>query len=271
MVNRLSTLEAAFVAYGVTLTTSVIQELYERFVDLHRQWSGELPSLAVIHGAGFSGKKVTFKAADRKLKKLGFDGVAHVTLFSTFPGIQPQSSGYTVYSNVDTERAKVILAGTTSYLLLDGAMQARVEAIFDLCRARYGYGLTRETDRGGPISFYARGMATYLDKPSLEEEEEQLTTQWWGFYVERQKVYENGELRDLYPWNYLNEKQLAMPIGGTTLRDWIRSDASRGLLEDRGSGLMLWSLTPVQITELRDTVKDAGLLFNWKHYRDRES
>lgn len=49
-------------------------------------------------------------------------------------------------------------------------------------------------------------------------------------------------LRNVFPINLLTAEHLELTIGSASLRDWIRTSASRGSLLPVGEGLFLWSL-----------------------------
>lgn len=75
-----------------------------------------------------------------------------------------------------------------------------------------------------------------------------------------ESVWRDGFLRDVYPWNFLNGAQLAMPVSGLTLERWISQDATKGSLERFSSGLTLWRVAPKRIGAVRAALDQAKLL-----------
>jgi hypothetical protein len=67
-------------------------------------------------------------------------------------------------------------------------------------------------------------------------------------------------MRDVYPWNFLNEGHLKQKVENITLRKWIKAAPDRGTIEKNWGELTLWSLDPEQTPNVRRRLNAAGLL-----------
>jgi hypothetical protein len=85
-----------------------------------------------------------------------------------------------------------------------------------------------------------------------------------GFWMDAvdMRVWEQGKLRDVYPWNFLNEAQLSRPVGGVPFADWIRAAPGRGTLEPFGE-MHFWEVPAEDIRTLRRTLWLEGNIYYW--------
>ncbi len=99
----------------------------------------------------------------------------------------------------------------------------------------------------------------------------------WGRDGLEEKVYRQGILRDVYPWNFLTEGQLfrvltiAEPTTDVgfnglanfeteTLEKWILKDPRHGTLIAIGKGVSLWEVRSSEIAAIRNHLRCAGVI-----------
>ncbi|WP_339749252.1 hypothetical protein [uncultured Rubinisphaera sp.] len=138
------------------------------------------------------------------------------------------------------------------------------------CNPQYAYGFLRERQKG-PY-FYTCGiivgLSSGLGRSNNADEVSRITR--WGNYganaiswaKTNRNAYEIGDLRDLYPWNYLTEPALKRDINGTTLLQWIQASPERGELKPVGNVGFIWRLTDEQIAATRPVMIEADILFD---------
>ncbi|MDR6497819.1 hypothetical protein J2785_000962 [Burkholderia ambifaria] len=76
--------------------------------------------------------------------------------------------------------------------------------------------------------------------------------------------YEAVKLRMIYPLNVLNEKHLGIRVNDLSLREWIRSDSSRGRLKSLPNRMWLWSVKEIDLLEVNNACGEAGILLAWQ-------
>jgi hypothetical protein len=137
------------------------------------------------------------------------------------------------------------------------------QKIVEQLAPEYGIGYRRQ-HRLGP-AFYAVGLVAGLGFSDEQDEEAQAISNWASPGME-EAVYCEGILRDVYPWNFLNEAHLKRAVEGKPLANWIGSDPSRGKLIAFPRGLVLWELEQSQLAKVQQTLKAARMIFDWREY-----
>ena len=120
--------------------------------------------------------------------------------------------------------------------------------------AQYGYAYQRKFSQGP--SFYPYGTIGGNEDIS-DEEESQITK--WGLVYGTPK-YHLGQLRDIYPYNFLSQPHLDNQIGNLSLKAWIDTDPARGKLTQLTDSLWSWHVDPAHIEAVRESLKPTGLL-----------
>jgi hypothetical protein len=80
------------------------------------------------------------------------------------------------------------------------------------------------------------------------------------------QVFREGLLRDVYPWNFLTLPQLTRQVRGIALEQWIQRDARRGKLGLLCDGVSLWEVAEANIPEIRQELRQAHVIFDWRKY-----
>ncbi|WP_240202635.1 hypothetical protein [Burkholderia sp. LMG 13014] len=76
--------------------------------------------------------------------------------------------------------------------------------------------------------------------------------------------YERGKLRMVYPLNVLNEEHVEIRVDDLSLKEWIRSDASRGSLESISNSMWLWSVKETELFGVNNACGESGILLAWQ-------
>ncbi|MBN3842232.1 hypothetical protein [Burkholderia sp. Ac-20349] len=76
--------------------------------------------------------------------------------------------------------------------------------------------------------------------------------------------YERGTLRMVYPLNVLNGEHMEIRVGDLSLKEWIRSDSSRGSLESISNNMWLWSVKETDLPGVNHACGESGILLAWQ-------
>jgi hypothetical protein len=221
--------------------------------------AGYPPEMLSVHGAGFSGKPSGFKRNNAKLERNGFAAVTDFTLFAPLPDAQVPVNDYNVMACYSIAGSFALIAARSTVLPLgDSRTRGIATELVEHISPRYGIGYER-AQRLGPAT-YAIGISQGLGE-SGEEYAEALRISRWGDRAIKERVWRDGILRDVFPWNFINRQQLTMPVGEVPLGVWIGEDAKRGVLEQVSDDLHLWRLAPEQFGSVRAVLVEAKLIF----------
>ena len=129
------------------------------------------------------------------------------------------------------------------------------------CGAAYGIAYRRSRLLGPGYYAFAFVYETPVAPPP-DVDEDHLGA--WLLALEH-ATYEAGELRWVYPLNYVNDAQLAREIEGSTLCDWVAADPARGTLAPSGP-LTEWSVPEQSLAAVRAAAGRAGLTFSRERF-----
>lgn len=265
MSNEISNECSAIAFYGVEQTPEAISSFYGSAVEWF-EGLGLPPDQAAIHGPGHSGKYVSFKHANAKVAKSGFSEIIDVELSSLAQG--GNTHNYLATAFCSSKLRFIYFVARSSFAELShAAMLPIAKRIIACARPKYGMGYRRDF-RLGP-AYYAMGLSHGLgDASSREgtpEREEALRISFWSSAMDAE-IWRRGLLRDVYPWNFLTQTQIEMPIQRVTLQDWIQQDHGRGTLIPLESGVILWDVPEVCIPTLRQQLLKADILLDWRKH-----
>lgn len=122
--------------------------------------------------------------------------------------------------------------------------------------AQYGYAYQRKFSQGP--TFYPYGVHGGNERDS--DEDRKKITKWNHEYRMSDGNYKTGDLRDLYPYNFLSKAHLDRTVLGMPLKAWIEADPSRGTLTKLTDTLWSWHVDPCHIDAVRDALTPTGLL-----------
>lgn len=133
-----------------------------------------------------------------------------------------------------------------------------LRSIVERFQPEYGIGFSRNFYHGPTAYVYGTGC----NETVSAEDAENLRS--WYHYGRDRKVWRHGQIRDVYPWNFLNASQLNAKVGKQSLEEWIKEKSERGTLQPVGAGLTLWDLPEEQIAAMGPVLWDAGVIFDYR-------
>jgi hypothetical protein len=257
---------AVIAFYGLLSEEEAVKDFYHQITT----WFTELkcpPDKLSIHGAGFSGKPVSFSRANAKLQRDGFSNIKGFSTFSLLPDAKiPMNDYFATATYENDSESSYALVGTKSSLanLSSKSMLPIAQNIIHTLKPAYGIGYICE-HKSGP-SLYAIGIGQGGEHLSGKAYEQALHRARWGDLGMIRQVYREGIIRDVYQWNFLTSPQLEAKINGISLQGWIQQDEQRGYLSYLNGGVWLWEVTESNILTVRSSLWNAGIIFNWKNY-----
>lgn len=265
--TNLTTESHVLAFYGIQESLRCLKPVYEAVLNW-LQTHDCPPNRLGVHGKGFSGKLVSFRRTDSRLQKLGFRDIEGISIASAPPEYDSQAIDGRMSADMSIRNEYTILA-------MDASI-GDIEAMWDIARvvvARlgpcYGIGYTLER-RKGPV-FYALGLNYNRSGDKIvtcgPEYEEEVRISSWTDGMD-QRVYREGLLRDVYPWNFLTTPHLTRRVADVSLRTWIEKDSKRGRLSPFEGETSLWSVDEAAIPVLRSELRNAGVIFDARLHAD---
>lgn len=258
---------ASIALYGIDPASESLAGFYHRVLQWFQELSCSTDKMSV-HGPGHSGNTVSFASANAKLKKTGFDGITDVSIFSLAPDARIPMNDYLLTASWSAKYYYACVVSRTSIAPFSrSAMLPFAQKIIQDVKPAYGIGYKRD-HRLGP-AMYAIGICQGLGPggygvglTEAEQAEADSISRWGDGMTAR--VWQDGILRDVYPWNFLTRPQLVRPVGGKSLEQWIGQDGSRGTLSPVAENVLLWEVEEARIPDLRLTLHEAGVIFDWR-------
>lgn len=244
--------------YGCKLASETLEGLYADLV----AWFDSLnahPDRLGVHGAGFSVRGGSFKTNNARLKKCGFSSVTGFDLYHLRTGGDVELWDWLVAANLSSGNSSCVIGVSSSISGLPGeSLLAISRKVAGHLRPTYGIGFRRSM-RLGP-TLYAVGMVMGL-QPWGNDRPEGDAIDAWRLVGIKERVYDQGALRDIYPWNFLTASQLDRKVAGVRLEDWIRGGKRRGTLQEFTPGVYLWDVRDDDISSIRATLAESGVIF----------
>jgi hypothetical protein len=236
-----------------------LEEWYHQIID----WflvSNQTPTRMGISGENVkkSDKTKTFKHYDKVLKVVKFKNINDIWISATPPNHNETfDSIFTAGLDLNSPRTFLVLCFDDSILGFDQsyaeAFGQEMASYFD---ARYGIAYQRDFTKGpGLYAYGGIGSAGGVDIP---EEEEDRITKWLHTYG--RDDYKLGDLRDVYPLNFLSSPHLERNVYGQSLKDWILSSPDHGDLKLLDQTLWSWYIPEDKIPSVREALRDTGIL-----------
>lgn len=246
--------------YGAALTQGEIVPLVGEIAEFFGAAGHPLSHLEV-DGRGFGTRPLQFKRAWKRLCKAAAEDIAGVDALALVEGGDSTLSDWAVTSAVDPERAYVHI-GASQVVMPDAERQivAFVRRVLGGIRPVYGIGFVRERARGPSLYGVGIGYGRKLVLSGPEREELSAISRW-GHTGKRDRVYDQGIVRDIYPYNLLSACHLEREIDGRPLQAWIADDIERGRLEPWSHGCVLWTVDTEHIPTVRQALTGTGILY----------
>ncbi len=237
--------------YGFAASTQMVESFYKLVLGFFSKVNCRPSKLGLN-----SDKLRDFKRVDQKLRGDGFSNVASVDLYSIAESHRNELEGYNA-SCFFSSKDEICVADFSEVVIdLDKTgFLTFCQEIVNLIFPRYGIAYRRPFQLGP--TYFALG----LSRGPVSFEEQLLISQ--SFEAIRLKLHEQGVLRLLCPWNFLNPSHLSAKIQGQSLSDWIAHDKRRGTLTPFGN-LTLWRINEAEIEKLQKPLSDARILFDYE-------
>jgi hypothetical protein len=268
MAKRLDSNCSALAFYGFQLTESLKAQAYRKTVEWFEQ-VGYKPSHLHFYDAKLQGPTGVFANTAPKLAKAGFSNVEHLDIFHLAPGrrIDGRHPGLTVGFSFKPDSTQHGITECWSHMDLEvissifslrcPELQSFADLMVTVLRPEYGIGYYGD-------SGYATGFAPYAGNVELTPEEEEYAD-WigaWGNFGMPQRVYRQGLIRDVYPWNFVATRVLDAPAGKISIEKWIQQDARHGSLTRLTTQCTLWEVKDEDIPGVRKVLWDVGRIFD---------
>jgi len=235
-------------------------ELFQRF---HTVITSLFKSCGIVltyfgaEGRGYPDKltKITGRAYE-KVVKSEFAGVSGVSLIanppeSDAPAYNSFASATLNYVGVNRELLGCIVINESFVQLRSPEYQGLLRSQVELCRWDFGYGFSSSVEK--QPDFHILG----LDNGKLSAEEYKSLSTWYAAPGEVRTAL----LRDVYPYNLLNEKQLDAQVReGVTLRQFAQDQPGCSLTQISDYGLHLWQVPDNEIARLRKVLTGSPVL-----------
>ena len=253
--------------YGIRIATEVLRAWYESAL----AWFQEkelLPDIGAVGGEGFSGKSLRFVNADRKLRKMEFSDVKWLEVVAmTEDGTDVVKHSVLSIGWSDRIPCVTLEASGAVASLDDVSLFSLMKQWHNQLDASYGIGLAMNQGRGP--GFYLAGMGYHrgdAPPPTSEEIEYERRRGDWGTIGTYFKVYNQGVLRDVYPWNFLSDRHVSRDFEGQAFGDWIRKDRARGTLEQVAEGKWFWCVPRGNVQDIRAILWGSNFIFKREDY-----
>lgn len=208
-------------------------------------------------------KLKTFKYGMRVLEKFSFNGF-HMICIYTVPQATPDIYPHTgpLSAIIDLHKADkkggLVLCVDDEVEPLDReGFENFAQNLFAFVKPQYGIVYQREFEKG-PQS-YASGVIEGLDRQKDLEERTKIT-KWAHAYNYSDGSYKTGDLRDIYPLNFLSQPHLDRKVGTLTLEQWINSSKKHGELKKLADNFWSWWIPAEFIPSVREALSSTGII-----------
>jgi hypothetical protein len=257
---------SAVALYGIDPRAKAVESFYRTVV----QWFTDLgypPDKVGITWPDRFGKLISFARGDAQLRKARFE-VRGIEILSSTPDALT-GHGYFLEASCDWDPecsyADVVARSSLATLSAVSMLPLARSLAQDL-NAAYGFG--HRMPHGDGPEWYVCGIGHGGKILSGKAYEEACNQARWGDMAMPMQLYRQGVLRDVYPWNFLTEPQLTRKVQGQPLARWIGKDPRRGRLSPLCEDVMLWEVDEADRAQVREALRQAGVIFNWKDYAD---
>ncbi len=255
--------EVCFVVslYGAALDAADIVPLMADAIEFLRS-AGQPPSHLSVTGRGFGKKPLLFPRAWKRMQKATPGQVQSASVLRFVVGWDNQLCDWNAVCSI-YPRSTYFHLGASLAVMPDAEQQIVAFTRRHLTRIRPGYGIGFFRRRGLGPSLYGVGLSYGQHAYSGPEYEEGVAITRWLSGGFSDAVFNNGLLRDVYPYNLLTDRQLERDIDGRSLRAWIRAGRTRGRLHECREGYTLWTVDPGRVEALRQQLIPSGALHCW--------
>lgn len=220
---------------------------------------GITPVYVGAEGEGYSGKLTKMGSLTHdKLVKTNFADVTVLSVVanpvgSNEPSYDNFASASLSYVEVNRELLACIVINESFIRIYSKEYDALMLSQVDLCSWDFGYGFSSSAEK--QPDFHILG----LDNGKLSPAEYRLLIAWYDAPGDVRTVL----LRDVYPYNLLNDFQLEAQVGGgITLRQFIQRQPGCSLTRASDSSLYLWKVPEAEIQRLKQILVGSSVLIS---------
>jgi hypothetical protein len=236
--------------------------MFSRFYSvIHDQMGawGLSPTFVGAEGAGHAGRLTkTGSPTHSKLVATGFDGVDALSIVANPP--KSESPAYDSFAKASlsyvesrSELLSCVVVNDAFAAIRSIEFDRLLGVLVDLCRWDFGYGFSSPVEKQS--DFHILG----LDSGNLSDDEYQSLVAWY----DSTGMIRAASLRDVYPYNVLNERQLALQVSdGVNLRQFAQQQPGCALKPLGHYGLQLWMVSDADISRIRNVLKASRLLIS---------
>lgn len=256
--NHNDLLHRVLAFYGFKFGNGVWQRFYEWSMALFERYGCRIWKI------GPAGKMLKVKNALRRIEQQGCCGFDELTICSLPDDLQDKSEGeWRMFSEVCCLTAVIAGRIGVCFVDIDSTVESTdvglislAEEITSFLRPQYGI-LYRRISRLCP-SCYAYG----LPGPNVKNEEDALRISRWksGYW---NRVFLKGQIRDVYPSNFLNQSHLDFPVDRLRFYEWVIDAPGRGVLKPFTKSLTLWEVPDSDIPKLQESLAEAGMIYDY--------
>jgi hypothetical protein len=240
---------SAVVFYGISLTAEAAESFYRALVDWFKELGYPPTRVGVTGGpADGRGKMASYARVEAKLGKAGFEGVEGFTIDTL-----PAKSTTFEYAVVGGCRTGI---GDVAWMIA----RSSLADLFPTSMLPLAFKVARELNPCYGVGFRQDGL--------LGPKECYVNVVPWNHGGQWQ-AYNDGFLRDVYPWNFVSAFQLQVRVEGRTLEEWIHADPNRGRVSDFLGSLKLWEVEDDRQPAVRRRLQEANVVFDKDRYLAR--
>lgn len=234
-----------------------VKGIYEYTVELFKKHNNPPTRFGLSHPTIKAGKTKTFKHGDKKIRELEFKGITAIELYAPPPDHNDDmfDAIFLMHLRLKQDDTGFILGFDNAILGFDlNTINSIAKDIAGFLNPGYGIAYQRDFDKGP--SLYAYGV---IGNEGYSDEEEKNIAKWMHIYGDPER-YREGDLRDIYPYNFLSEAHLVRNVGDKTLKEWIMLSSEHGTLTPLTEKLWTWEVPQENISSVRELLRPTGIV-----------
>jgi hypothetical protein len=204
----------------------------------------------------------TFKHCKKLLEKNNYEAIDHFWIGATPLNHSSDMFDSVLSFNIRLYSTKASLDLYFHNDIIPPDLNYVQKMVLDLSRwVQFGYGISYKRDFARGPGLYADGMiygTSRRDEP-VDEQENTNISKWFHIYGDPED-YHHGDLRDIYPLNFLSKEHLERSIDGHNLKIWIESSPDHGTLKPLTNTIWSWHVPEDKISDVREALRHTGII-----------
>ena len=229
-------------------------------VELMKQY-GLVPTHMGISAPSLKSEKMNaFEREFKKLDKVVNQSITSICIQATKHELKESPETDLLSCNFDIDPKKnrttfVLTISDSVHALIEDDINQITTKLCDFFSPSYGYYYQRPAIKGP--RWYACGVAVGLEK----HESERAAIDAWGEKFRTSNEYKIGDLRGIYEMNLVMDAHLDREVmPDITLRSFIESDPSHGLLSVVDDQRTAWWVDGENIPQVREALRPSGIV-----------